>query len=234
MKINAGFVTEQAHYDILQTKFEYVTPPKNSGGGSDFLVVHKGLRATFESKTSNTDIFDAGVLNTFSNGHIFGASSFLVNTHIQQLQGLVDANLSTVQDYLKIVGAHSFPHTINVAEYDKAKKERKLVHLMTEDPLKNIIEHSFRKTSNMFVKANYIVIDDRVYMVSEDPVMDPLALRKQGAAILDDSCIDKVSVRTARSGTRNDRTTVTLRAQFRLNKQLPETKVTLKDLTPPQ
>lgn len=233
-KINQGFVTEQEHYKKLSSKFEYVSPPKNSGGGSDFLVVHKGIQATFESKTSNTDIFDAGVLNTFSNGHIFNASNFLVNTHIVQLQDLISTNLSQLQDYLNVVKADAFPHAIDVERYNEAKRNGKLIHLMTDEPLKDIIEHSFKKTHNMFVKANYVVIDDRVYLVSADPIMDPLKLRDKGAIILDDGCIDKVSIRTARSGTRNGRTSVSLRTQFRLHKQLPETQVTLEDLAPPK
>lgn len=230
---NQGFVTEQAHYDHLSQVFEFVTPPKNSGGGSDFLVVHKGLQASFESKTSNTDIYDAGVLGTFANGMIYDSSSFLLNPHVTQLQNLIQANLDKVQDYLKEVGMSTFPHTIPVEDYERAKAQKKLVHLMTDEPLSGIIEASFLQTYNKFVKANYVVIADRVYCVSRAPELDPLKLLEKGAAVLDDSCINKVSIRSARSGTRKGRSTVALRTQFRLHKDLPETKVTLQDVVPP-
>lgn len=231
---NQGFVTEQAHYDHLSSVFEFVTPPKNSGGGSDFLVVHKGIQATFESKTSNTDIFDAGVLGAFSNGQIYDSSAFLLNPHITQLQNLLKQNLNVVQDYLDCVGANTFPHTIAIADYEQAKAQKKLIHLMTDQPLAGIIEASFLQTYNKFVKANYVVIGDSVYCVSKAPELDPLKLLDKGAAVLDDSCINKVSIRSARSGTRNGRSTVALRTQFRLYKNLPETQVTLQDVVPPK
>lgn len=233
MTSNQGFVTEQAHYDHLSSVFEFVTPPKNSGGGSDFLVVHKGIQASFESKTSNTDIFDAGVLGTFSNGQIYDSSAFLLNPHVNQLQNLIKDNLDKVQDYLNEVGATTFPHTIPVEDYERAKAQKKLIHLMTDKPLPGIIEASFLQTYNRFVKANYIVIGEAVYCISHAPELDPLKLLDKGAAILDDSCINKVSIRSARSGTRKGRSTVALRTQFRLHKQLPLTRVTLKDLAPP-
>lgn len=234
MTSNQGFVTEQAHYDHLSSVFEFVTPPKNSGGGSDFLVIHKGLQATLESKTSNTDIFDAGVLNAFSNGHIYNASSFLLNPHIKQLQGLLQANLDCLKTYADMTGEVSFPHTIPVSVYEDVKAKKSLIHICSNEPLPGIIEASFLKTYNRFIKANYIVIGESVYCISQDERLDPLGLMDKGAAVLTDECIDKVTIRSARSGTRKGMTTVTLRAQFRLNKQLPETKVTLKDLTPPQ
>lgn len=232
-KINQGFITEENHYQALIKQFDYVTPPKNSGVGSDFMVVRNGVRATFESKTSNTDIFDAGVLGTFSNGHIYDASNFLVNNHIVQLQGLINDNLGQLKEYLKVVKEDMFPHAIDVSVFNQAKQEGALVHMMTKEPLKNIIEQSFKKTHNLFVKANYIVVDERVYLVSSDKDMDPLGLRDRGAAILTDDCIDTVSVRTARSGARNGRTSVALRAQYRLKRVLPDTEVTLHNIVKP-
>ncbi len=230
---NQGYITEDDHYKQLSGMFEYVTDPKNSGGGSDFLIIHKGIQATIESKTSNTDIFDAGVLSMMANGQIIGASSFLLNGHVKKLQHMVNENIDQIKEYVNLTGARALPHTITVEKFNDIKNQKKLIHICGSDPLEGIIESSFLKTYNKFIKANYIVIGDNVYCVSASRSLDPLKLLDKGAAILDDSCINKVTIRSARSGTRNGIVSVAMRAQFRLNKMLPETAVKLSTLRPP-
>lgn len=232
-KLNQGFVTEETHYQHLQKVFDYVTPPKNSGGGSDFVVFHKNTRAAFESKTSNTDIFDAGVVGIFANGHIKDASYFLANNHLDDLQREFHLNLDQVSDYVKLTGATEIPHSIPVEVFETVKAEKKLINITTKNILSGIVEQSFTKSHNGFIKANYIVIGDNVFCMSDKDVFDPLGLRARGAPVLGDEHINNVIIRSARSGTRsNGMVSVAMRAQFRLYKDLPVSHVKLSELTP--
>lgn len=225
---NKGFQTEQDHYASLSELFDWVSVPKFSGGGSDFQVVSDSKIVTFESKSSNNDIFDAGVISIFSNGCIFNASNFLSNTHVSQLQTLIQANISQVIDYTKAANTNTIPHMTTKDRFNDIKADNKLIHIRSPEPLNNIIEASFVKSSNEFVKANYIVIDKNVYCISDRPELDPLGLQSYGAAILDDSCISYTTVRCGRTGSgRTGRVSVNVRVQYRLNKILPETKVKL-------
>jgi hypothetical protein len=225
---NQGFVTEQTHYEILSNIFDYVSPPKNSGVGSDFLVVADGTVATFESKTSNTDIFDFGVMNVFANGFIHSTSSFLSNNQVEQLQGIMHQNVDKLAEYTSAANTLVIPHVIPKTDYDRIKADRKLVHIVAPEPVESMIESSMTKSTNMFIKANYLAIGDRLFLTSENPDLDPLGLRNFGAPVLDNSHIDYMSIRTARAGARGDKCSVSMRVQFRLKKDLPESKVRLK------
>lgn len=230
-KINAGFVTEENHYDKLTLIFGNgnVSAPKNSGGGSDFIVTHKDQIITFESKTSNTDIYDAGVINMFANGHIFHASAFLTNTHIEQIETWVQNEIGQVIDYTTAANTNSIPHIIEKDLYNEIKAEKKLINIVSKSALNNIVEDSFIKSKNRFVKANYIIIGDLIYRISDNPNLDPLKLE---APVLNEEDIAMTSVRTARSGSKNGRANVTIRTQFKMNKELKPTEhrlSTLKD-----
>lgn len=228
-KQNQGYITEASHYDTLKLVFgaENVSAPKNAGGGSDFIVIHNSDVITFESKTANTDVYDAGVINMFANGYIYHASSFLTNTHINQMETWVQDNLTQVMDYTVAANTNSIPHQIEKDLYNQIKAEKKLIHIVSKDPLDDIVEHSFTKSKNRFVKANYIIIGDLIYRVSDRPEMDPLQI---SAPILDGSDIAYTSIRTARSGSKNGKSSVTLRAQFKMNKTLKETDFRLSTL----
>lgn len=231
--INKGFLTEETHYQHLRNNFEYVTPPKNSGGGSDFVVFHNGARIAFESKTSNTDIFDAGVVSIFANGHIKDASYFLANNHLDDLQRMFHLNIEQVHKYVELTGATEIPHSIPVSLFDDVKAQKKLIHITTNNVLNGIVEQSFTKSHNGFIKANYIVVGDNVFCMSDKRVFDPLSLIDRGAPVLGDDHINTVHVRSARSGTRsNGLVSVTMRTQFRMHKDLPESPVKLSELTP--
>jgi len=228
-KTNQGFITEETHYQILKDKFDWISDPKGSGGGSDFTVSLKGQIVTFESKTANTDAFDAGVISAYANGQIYNLSSFLTDRHYQQLQQLLNKNKNQFEDYVNIAKVDAFAHSIDRTVFEEIKAEKKLIQIRTDNPLDNILSASFDKSDNQFKKANYMIIGDNIYLPHTS--VDPLNLVPRGAAILDGSCIADSWIRSARSGTnKNGRVSVSLRSQFRLFKQLPETKVTIHDL----
>jgi hypothetical protein len=228
-KTNQGYITEESHFDTLKFVFgsDNVSAPKNAGGGSDFIVIHNNDVITFESKTANTDVYDAGVINMFSNGYIYHASSFLTNTHIDQMETWVQDNIGQVMDYTLAANTISIPHQIEKDLYNQIKADKKLINIVSKDPLDNIVEHSFTKSKNRFVKANYIIVGDLIYRVSNNPDMDPLQF---AAPILDESDITYTSIRTARSGAKDGKASVTLRVQFKMNKTLKETDFRLSTL----
>lgn len=228
-KTNQGFITEASHFDQLKLVFgaENVSAPKNAGGGSDFIVIHKDDVITFESKTANTDIYDAGVINMFANGYIYHASSFLTNTHINQMESWIKGDICQVMDYTTAANTNVIPHQIEKDLYNQIKADKKLIHILSKDPLDEIVEHSFTKSRNKFVKANYIIVGDLIYRVSDKPDMDPLKLE---APILDADDIACTSIRTARSGSKDGKASVTLRTQFKMNKILKETDFRLSTL----
>lgn len=225
--INKGFITEADHFESLKISFDNVSEPKGSGGGSDFIAIHDDRVISFESKTSNTDVFDAGVVSILHDGLMVGSSGFLSNNNIIQINNVIRDNLSTIQDYTQLANTNCVPHIINIEDYNNIKKQNKLVHIISKDPLENIIENSFLKSNNTFIKANYIIFDKLVYCISKNPDYDPLNLQSFGAAVLTDDDIDYFTIRTARSGTRNNRASVSMRIQFRLKNNLPKTKVTI-------
>lgn len=229
-KINQGFITEANHYDKLVMSFGKgnVSAPKNSGGGSDFIVNTSNGIVTFESKTSNTDIYDAGVVNMFSNGYMFFASPFLSNTHIEQMEKWVSNNIDGVKQYCEAASTDRLPHSIHKDTFNQIKGDNKLIHIMEKEPLRGIVEASFIKSHNKFAKANYIIIGESVYCVSNEAHMNPLNLP---APVLDDDDINYTSIRTARSGSRDDgMCSVTLRVQYKMHKEVKESSVTLDSL----
>lgn len=228
--INQGFITEANHFEALKISFgdDRVSEPKNSGGGSDFIVITDEVGVvTFESKSANTDVFDAGVINMFSNGMIFHVSSFLSNTHVAQVEQSIRDNFFQVADYTKAANTNVIPHSIETELYNSIKAEGKLIHIIEKKPLHNIIEESFIHGKNKFVKANYVIIDQSVYCISDRPELDPLNLREQGAHVLNDEDIDTYSLRTARGGSRNGKASVTVRLQYRLKRKLPPSRIKL-------
>ncbi len=228
-KQNQGFITEASHFDQLKLVFgaNNVSAPKNAGGGSDFIVMYNDDVVTFESKTANTDIYDAGVLNMFSNSYIYHASSFLTNTHVNQLESWIKNDMYQVIDYTTAANTNVIPHQIEKDLYNEIKAEKKLIHILSKDPLDEIVEHSFTKSKNKFVKANYIIVGDLIYRVSNKRDMDPLKLE---APILDADDIASTSIRTARSGSKNGLASVSIRVQFKMNKTLKETDFRLSTL----
>ena len=230
-KINQGFITEASHFESLKIAFgDNVSEPKNSGVGSDFIVINDDRVVTFESKTSNTDICDAGCVSVFANGMIFGASSFLTNKHILELESVISTNIHQIIDYTKLANTETIPHSIDVSLYNDIKAGGKLVHIIDKNPLTNIVEDSLTKSKNNFVKANYIIFDTNVYCVSDRDEYDPLNLKQYGAAVLNDEHIDAVTLRTARNGSKNGKASVTMRVQYRFKKTLPITNVKLTDI----
>jgi len=231
-KQNQGFITEANHYEQLTYIFgnENVSTPKNSGGGSDFIVMHKDQIITFESKTSNTDICDAGCVSLFSNGSIYTASSFLTDTNIRELESMITNNISQVIDYTSLAQTDRIPHVIDVNLYNDIKNSDKLIHITNDKPLTNIVEETFLKSKNRFVKANYIIFNDNIFCISANPVYDPLHLQSYGAPVLNVEHIDKVFIRSGRGGSRKGKASVTARVQYKFARYLPETKVKLSDI----
>lgn len=226
-KQNAGFVTEANHFEQLKLIFKNVSEPKNSGGGSDFTVIHDNKVITFESKTSNTDIFDSGVVQMFANGYIYNASAFLNNTHISQLESWIKHDIQQVIDYTQAANTQIIPHQIEKDLYNQIKQDKKLINITSKDPLDNIVEESFTKSKNKFVKANYIIIGDNIYCVSDKKDLNPLNLN---CPVLNKDDIQSTTIRTARSGSKNGKATVSIRTQFRMNKELKPTDVKLSFL----
>ena len=228
-KINQGFITEANHFESLKLIFgeKNVSEPKNSGGGSDFIVMHNDQVVTFESKTSNTDIYDAGVLNMFSNGYIYNASAFLTNTHINQMETWVNDNIDQVVNYTIAANTDIIPHQIDKELYNQIKADKKLIHIVAKEPLNNIVEESFVKSKNKFAKANYVIIGDLVYRVSDKQELNPLGL---DIPVLNGDDIDMTTIRTARSGSKDGKATVTMRVQFKMHKQLKDTDFKLSTL----
>jgi hypothetical protein len=226
-KENAGVQTEANHYKALVNTFgiDNVSNPKGSSGGSDFTVKLSNTIITFESKTSNTDIFDAGVIGVDKNGMIFNASCFLSNSQFSLVENLIQNNMDQLIEYTSSANVFSIPHVIDKDLFNDIKKNGSLIHMVEKAPLTNIIEQSFCYSHNTIKKANYLLIDNSVFLVSAKPGLDPLGLAGFGAALLTDNDISMYSLRTARSGSKNGKASVTLRLQYRLNKNLPVSKV---------
>lgn len=226
--MNAGFKTEERHYQALVTAFgiDNVTAPRGSGNGSDFIVVSNNQIVTFESKTSNTDIFEAGCISAFSNCMIYNVSSFLSNNCIQQVSDMISKNKDQFIDYINASNVSAFPHVIHKDLFNDIKSQGKLVQMSEKVPLSNIIEDSFCG-KNSYPKANYIIINNSVFLTSNNAALDPLGLKSYGAVVLNDDHIDKFTLRSARGGSRNGKVSVTLRLQYNLKRQLPISKIRL-------
>jgi hypothetical protein len=227
-KENKGFQTEANHYSVLSQKYAYASSPKNSCTGSDFVVIAANCAwASFESKTSNTDIFEFGSLSVFANGMIFNASTHLSNTHLQCLQQQLSLNQPQLDAFTDHMGISSFPESVHVSDYNRAKDAGKLIHLRFPAPA-STIDTALKKSNNAFVKAHYLLISDNVYRIAG--LADPLGLAERGAGIVTDNDIDYMTIRTARNGSKNGKSTVTIRVQFRLKRILPNTNLRISEL----
>lgn len=225
-----GFETEANHYEQLKYIFgeDSVSSPKGGSNGSDFIVNHNNQIITFESKSANTDIYDAGTIGIFSCGSIFKASPFLKDNHIAQLEAKLADNIQQVREYSEAANTNVIPHVIDKELYNNIKADGKLIYIKT-DPIDNIVEDSFIHSKNKFVKANYVIVDDNIYCVSDKEELDPLHLQHFGATVLNNDAINHFHIRSSRGSSRNGVTSVNLRLQYRMFNKLPTTNVRLSD-----
>jgi len=229
----AGFDTEKTHYSLLCDRFgiDNVSLPNGSSNGSDFRVNsgHAGI-ITFESKSSSKDINDAGCISIYANGMIFYASSFLSNTNIKQIESSIKLNFDQIVDYTTMANTNMIPHMIDKELFVDIKEAGKIVQIVTHEPLNNIVENSFKKSDNFFLKANYLILDKDVYCISNNINLDPLNLISKGSPILGNEHLEKYTIRTARGGSKNGKASVTMRVQYLFKRDLDSSPIKLENL----
>lgn len=233
VKVNKGILTEQSHYQQLVSIFgdQNVSSPKGSTVGSDFVVNYKGTTVSFESKTSVTDIFDAGSIKCWSNAHITGASSYLSDEQLQTIQGIMNDGKEQIQRYCDSVKVDMFPHRIATDTYESAKRAGNLVHLTSKKvKIPDLVKSSLIQSLNRFVKANYLLIADDLYCIC--PSHDPLGLSSKGANVIGkDEFASYYSLRAGRSGSKNGLTSINLRLQYRLcQNTVPSSNIKISNL----
>lgn len=227
MTTNKGFITEGIHHSILEKCFDgfKVSTPKGAATGSDFKVVLPYANVTFESKTSNTDLFDAGVLTAWANGGIHSISSFYSNTQVALIQSVLDSNVQQIEDHLSITSAETTSYKTSKQVYEDIRLAGKLICVNSTAP-KGLVEASLTKGDEP--KSNYVVIGDLVYRASENPIFDPLNLADVGVPALTEDYLKVFDIRSRRGGSdKNGMVRVGIRLSYKFKKILPETPIFL-------
>lgn len=226
---NKGILTEQQHFDYFSNVFKglSITNPKGFAGGSDFIIQIPQIgNVSFESKTSNNDLFDAGVVTTWANGAIQSISGFYTNNQINEIQrSLHEANV-LIREHLSFVDSDKTSYTTLKSTYEEIKQQNKLIVLKPSAP-DDLIESAFTGANE--VKANYIVIGTNVFRSSAKAEHDPLNLRSHNVPVLNNDLIKNFEIRSRRGGSSGPekKVRVSLRLSYKLQSKLPESSLKL-------
>lgn len=229
--MNKGLQTEQIHYGLLSQAFENftVSDPKGFAGGSDFIVNHAELgNLTFESKTANTDIFDAGVIKVCSDAKIQTISEFYSPIQRDHIQNVLLSNALQIKNHTQMAGVGFSSYTTTKTKYEEIKSAGGLINIRTSPP-PNIIESSLTKPHDQIPKAHYVIIGDLIYRTSVDLKHDPLQLYEYEVPVLTEDHIHVFEIRTRRGGSYGPekKVSVGIRLGYKLKSKLPITPLKL-------
>jgi hypothetical protein len=228
---NKGLQTEQIHYDLLTEAFDSfsVSTPKGFAGGSDFTLSHPEFGSlTFESKTSNTDIYDAGVMSTCSAGFIKSLSGFYSETQKDAIQNILVSNAPQIIDHCQLANVSCTTYSTTKDTYEDIKAAGKLINIRAK-PIDGLIEATLTRMGDSLPKAHYVVVGDLIYRTSIDYRLDPLHLQELGVPALTEEDIKVFEIRTRRGGSRgtSKRVSVGIRLGYKFGSKLPETPLKL-------
>ena len=229
--MNKGLQTELYHFGCLSEAFENfnVSNPKGFTAGSDFTLTHPELGSfTFESKTSNTDIFDAGVMTTCSDGWIQKLSGFYSEFQKGSIQDILVSNVPQIREHCVAANSFSTTYTTTKAHYEEIKSAGKLINIRAEAP-PGLIKATLTKFEGALPKAHYIIVGDLIYRSSNDERYDPLHLIDLDVPALTEEDIKVFEIRTRRGGSRgpDKRVSVGIRLGYKFSSKLPQTPLKL-------
>lgn len=229
MTTNKGFTTEIRHNEWLREAFHMfdATDPKQSAVGPDTKIITPKANINFESKHSNTDIFDGGVICAWANGLIKSISTFYSNDQVDYIQQRCYDHENHLNDHLSYVGAETTTFSMSKVDYNKMLEDKQVLSIKIDAP-ENLIEAAF--TSGIEPKSHYIICGDNIFRASEKEVHDPLNLKRYGVPALTNEHLSTYEIRSRRGSTNaKGIARVTARISYKLQRQLPQTPIRLDD-----